>query len=90
MPTGGLSRTNKQYLCHFQKLRQFCHPVEEVLVDLQCFFALILLHVKVFLCTAKEEEEKNVTTNVHAEANKPVGTQDSKNRTNVTAQKALV
>ena len=43
-------RTNRRYLSHFEKLGQFGHPVEEGLVDLQGFFALILLHVKVFLC----------------------------------------
>lgn len=44
------SGTDWRYLCHFKELGQFGHPVEERLVDLQSFFALVLLHVKVFLC----------------------------------------
>lgn len=40
---------NRRYLCHFEKLGQLGHPVEERLVDLQSLFALVLLHVKVFL-----------------------------------------
>ncbi len=49
------STTNRRYLCHFEKLGQFGHPVEESLVDLQSFFALVLLHVKVFLCVSEDQ-----------------------------------
>lgn len=57
------SGTNRPYLCHFEELRQFGHPVEESLVDLQSFFALVLLHVKVFLCISEGHNQHNSFTN---------------------------
>jgi len=56
----GDGRTNRHYLCHFEKLRQFGHPVEEGLVDLQSFFALVLLHVKVFLCVTEDRNQQEI------------------------------
>lgn len=50
-------RTNGRYLRHFEKLGQFGHPVEEGLVELQSFFALVLLHVEVFLCVPEDEKQ---------------------------------
>lgn len=38
------------YLCYFEELRYPSHASEELLVDVQAFFTLGLLHVKVFLC----------------------------------------
>lgn len=58
------SGTNRPYLCHFEELRQFGHPVEESLVDLQSFFALVLLHVKVFLCISEGQNQHNSFTKV--------------------------
>ena len=49
--------TNGRYLRHFEELGQFGHPVEERLVDLQSFFALVLLHVKVFLCESEDQNQ---------------------------------
>lgn len=46
MPTPG----SGCYLCYFEELRYPSHASEELLVDVQAFFTLGLLHVKVFLC----------------------------------------
>lgn len=53
-PLSRINTTKRRYLCHSEKLGQFGHPVEECLVDLQSFFALVLLHVKVFLYRDRE------------------------------------
>ena len=50
--------TNGRYLRHFEELGQFGHPVEERLVDLQSFFALVLLHVEVFLCVSEDQNQQ--------------------------------
>lgn len=52
----GSRSTKTPYLSHLEELRQLGHPVQERLVDLQGFFALVLLHVKVFLCSPQRGE----------------------------------
>ncbi len=46
-----------EYLSHFEELWQLRHPVKKLLVDVQSVFALVLLHVKVFLYRDGEERE---------------------------------
>lgn len=49
------------YLCYFQEFWYPGHSSEELLVDVQTFFALSLLHVKVFLCLViYKKKKKNI------------------------------
>lgn len=43
------------YLCHFEKLWDSRHSSEEFLIDVQAFFTLGFLHVKVLLCRWEKE-----------------------------------
>lgn len=51
------------YLCYFKELRYPGHSSEKLLVNIQTFFTLSLLHVKVFFCLVKKPEFNQFSKN---------------------------
>lgn len=68
MRTGSLHEQGATpfYLCHFEKLWDSRHSSEEFLIDVQAFFTLGFLHVKVLLCTWEKGMKSDFEIALHS------------------------